>query len=76
MLKRKIVKVAYLKELEDKVDALTRENHDLLKNNTALKIDNEDLKVKVEKLATELNKNKTNAQASMKKWLRGYPDEE
>ena len=49
MLKRKIVKVSYLKELEDKVDALTRENFDLLKKNTALKIDNEDLKVKVEK---------------------------
>ena len=26
MLKRKIVKVAYLKELEDKVDALTRKS--------------------------------------------------
>ena len=76
MLKRKIVKASYLKKLEDEVDVLTRENSDLLKKNTALKIDNEDLKVKVEKLATELNKNKTGAQASMKKWLRGYPDEE
>lgn len=76
MLKWKLVRKDYLETIENNNKLLSEENVLLKTQIEKTTLDNRDLTIKIEKVYKEIDKMKNGANAAMKKWLRGYPNEE